>query len=74
VPMHLRNAPTGLMKELGYGAGYQHAHELADAVVDMECLPPSLAGETFYRPTRRGFEIKLGERLAEWKARRQAGN
>jgi putative ATPase len=42
VPMHLRNAPTGLMKELGYGAGYQHAHELADAVVDMECLPPSL--------------------------------
>lgn len=71
VPLHLRNAPTRLMKDLGYSAGYQHAHQQPDAVVDMECLPPSLAGETFYEPTNRGFEIRLRERLAELSARRK---
>jgi putative ATPase len=71
VPLHLRNAPTRLMKDLGYSAGYQHAHQQPDAVVDMECLPPSLAGETFYEPVNRGFEIRLRERLAELSARRK---
>lgn len=71
VPLHLRNAPTALMKNLGYSAGYQHAHQQPDAVVDMECLPPGLAGEKFYEPTNRGFEIRLRERLAELSARRK---
>lgn len=71
VPLHLRNAPTRLMKDLGYSAGYQHAHQQPDAVVDMECLPPSLAGQTFYEPVNRGFEIRLRERLAELSARRK---
>lgn len=71
VPLHLRNAPTALMKTLGYSAGYQHAHQQPDAVVDMECLPPGLAGEKFYEPTNRGFEIRLRERLAELSARRK---
>jgi putative ATPase len=71
VPLHLRNAPTRLMKDLGYSAGYQHAHQQPDAVVDMECLPPGLAGEKFYEPTNRGFEIRLRERLAELSARRK---
>jgi putative ATPase len=65
VPMHLRNAPTRLMKEMGYAAGYKHAHKETDAVTDMECMPASLAGTTFYEPTDRGFEKRLREHL-EW--------
>jgi putative ATPase len=65
VPMHLRNAPTGLMKEWGYGAGYQHAHNYQDAVPGMECLPASLAGRQYYFPTERGVEKRIAERLAE---------
>lgn len=65
VPLHLRNAPTRLMKELGYGHGYRHAHQEQDAVTDMPCLPESLAGAAFYKPTGRGFEQKLMERV-EW--------
>ncbi len=65
VPMHLRNAPTKLMKGMGYGAGYKHAHQFADAVTGMECLPPSLAGREFYQPTDRGVEKKIAERLRE---------
>ena len=65
VPMHLRNAPTKLMKGMGYGAGYKHAHQYADAVTGMECLPPSLAGREFYQPTDRGVEKKIAERLRE---------
>ncbi|MGH9585288.1 MAG: replication-associated recombination protein A, partial [Bryobacteraceae bacterium] len=65
VPLHLRNAPTRLMKELGYGRGYRHAHREQDAVTDMPCLPDSLAGAVFYRPAGRGFEQKLKERL-DW--------
>ncbi|MDX2266609.1 MAG: replication-associated recombination protein A [Bryobacter sp.] len=71
VPLHLRNAPTKLMKELGYSAGYQHAHEAADAVVGMECLPAPLAGSEFFRPTNHGWEARLRERLAELKAKKQ---
>jgi putative ATPase len=65
VPMNLRNAPTGYMKQWGYGEGYQHAHNFEDAVVDMECLPPSLAGRQYYFPTDRGLEKRIAERLEE---------
>ena len=65
VPLHLRNAPTGLMKAVGYARGYQHAHSEVDAVTDMECLPGNLLGVRFYKPVNRGFEIKLREKM-EW--------
>jgi putative ATPase len=65
VPMHLRNAPTKAMKEWGYAAGYQHAHDFEDALSDMECLPPSLAGRQWYFPTARGTEKRIQERLEE---------
>ena len=66
VPLHLRNAPTTLMKQLDYGKGYQYAHEQRDAIADMECLPPSLAGRKYYRPTDRGFEKEIKRRLDGW--------
>ena len=65
VPFHLRNAPTRLMKEMGYSKGYKHAHKEEDAITDMSCLPDSLAGSQFYEPTDRGFEKNLRERL-QW--------
>jgi putative ATPase len=65
VPLHLRNAPTKLMKEVGYSKGYEHAHQNRDAITPMSCLPESLAGMNFYQPTQRGFERNLSERL-EW--------
>jgi putative ATPase len=65
VPMHLRNAPTGLMKAWGYGRGYQHAHNFEDALPTMECLPSSLAGRRYYLPTDRGSEKRIGERMEE---------
>jgi len=67
VPLHIRNAPTRLMKELGYGAGYQYAHDAPDARVDQDDLPESLRGRQYYRPTDRGLEADLGRRLAEWR-------
>jgi putative ATPase len=72
VPFHLRNAPTGAMKQWGYGAGYQHAHQFADALPDMECLPESLAGTRFYEPSGRGAEEQIALRLEEIRARRKA--
>jgi putative ATPase len=65
VPLHLRNAPTGLMKNIGYGKGYQYAHEYEDKVTDMQCLPDNLVGRTYYRPTDQGFEQRLRQRLDE---------
>ena len=65
VPLHLRNAPTPLMKQFGYAQAYQHAHKFQDAVTDMECLPPSLAGRRYYFPTDRGLEKRIAERLDE---------
>lgn len=70
VPMHLRNAPTKAMKAWGYGSGYQHAHEFEDAVNQMECLPESLAGRSWYHPTDRGLEKRIKERLEEIRALR----
>jgi putative ATPase len=65
VPMNLRNAPTRAMKAWGYGEGYQHAHKFEDAIVAMDCLPPSLAGRRYYHPTDRGMEKRIAERLEE---------
>ena len=66
VPLHIRNAPTGLMRDLGYGTGYRYAHDAPDARVDQEHLPDALRGRRYYRPTDRGLEAELGRRLAEW--------
>jgi putative ATPase len=66
VPLHLRNAPTRLMKELDYGKGYRYAHNEADAVADMSCLPPALEGRKYYEPKERGFEKEIKRRLDGW--------
>lgn len=71
VPLHLRNAPTGLMKSLGYGKGYKYAHDYADAHVDQEHFPPNLLGRRYYEPTDRGFEATIRDRLA-WRDNLQA--
>ncbi len=68
VPLHLRNAPTKLMKELAYGKGYAYAHEEAEGVADMTCLPPALEGRRYYLPTDRGFEKEIKRRLDGWEA------
>ncbi len=65
VPLHLRNAPTKLMKSLEYGKNYQYAHDVEDKVAAMACLPPSLAGRRYYEPTEEGRERQLAARLAE---------
>jgi putative ATPase len=67
VPLHIRNAPTALMKGLGYGAGYQYAHDAPDARVDQEHLPDALRARQYYRPTDRGLEAEIGRRLADWR-------
>jgi putative ATPase len=63
VPLHLRNAPTGFMKKIGYGKGYKYAHDYPDAIVDQEHLPEPLRGKRFYSPTDRGFEQTVRERM-----------
>lgn len=65
VPLHLRNAPTRLMKDLNYGKDYQYAHDVEGRVADMVCLPPSLAGRQYYIPTSEGRERQLGQRMEE---------
>jgi putative ATPase len=65
VPLHLRNAVTGLMKNVGYGDGYKYAHDFDDKVTDMSCLPDNLAGRSYYKPTDQGFEQRLRARLDE---------
>ena len=71
VPLHIRNAPTPLMKDLGYGKGYQYAHNYDDALTDMSCLPESLADAKYYEPTDRGFEQQIAERLRQWQRKKQ---
>jgi putative ATPase len=66
VPLHLRNAPTKLMKDLEYGKGYQYAHNEEDAIADMSCLPPALADRKYYTPKERGFEKEIKRRLDGW--------
>ena len=73
VPAHLRNAPTRLMKELGFGDGYVYAHDTADGIAEMSCLPDDLRGTDYYRPGTRGFEKELADRMEQirrWHERR----
>src|SRR5262249_10463938 len=65
VPLHLRNPVTGLMRHIGYGRGYQYAHDTQEKITDMPCLPESLLGRTYYRPTDQGFEQRLRQRIEE---------
>ena len=72
VPLHLRNAPSGLMAHLGYGKGYEYAHDAPEALVDQEHLPDALKGRIYYRPTDRGLEAEIAQRLARWRNWRQS--
>jgi putative ATPase len=77
VPLHLRNAPTKLMKELDYGKGYLYAHNEEDKVADMDCLPDALLGRSYYHPTQEGHEKLLAQRMEEIrriKARKHGGS
>jgi putative ATPase len=77
VPLHLRNAPTKLMKQLDYGKGYQYAHDDPEGTADMDCLPESLAGKKYYKPTERGFEKEIKRRIDGWaeiKRKRRSGH
>ncbi|HKV80886.1 MAG TPA: replication-associated recombination protein A [Candidatus Sulfotelmatobacter sp.] len=74
VPLHLRNAPTRLMKGLGYGKGYQYAHDLESKVADMQCLPDNLRGRVYYQPTNEGIEKRIRERMEEIKRQRSQAN
>ena len=72
VPLVIRNAPTKLMKDLGYGKGYQYAHDTESKLTAMECLPPSLVGKTYYKPGTKGNEIRFKERLEKIKVWKKA--
>jgi putative ATPase len=75
VPFHIRNAPTKLMKELGYGKGYEYAHNAAEAYIPQEYLPDALRDAELYSPGRFGFEKEIAKRMAWWadlRARAQA--
>ena len=75
VPLHLRNAPTKLMKQLDYGKHYEYAHNEEDAITGMDCLPSSLKGRQYYQPTTRGYEKTISKRLSAWKeVKRQKRN
>jgi putative ATPase len=63
VPVHLRNAPTALMKDIGYGEGYRYAHDFDEGIIGQQNLPENLAGRKYYEPTNRGLEIEIGKRL-----------
>ena len=74
VPLHLRNAVTGLMANVGYGKGYQYAHNADEKLTDMDCLPEGLRGRRYYQPTEQGFEKRLKEKMQaieEWKRKRR---
>ncbi len=74
VPLHIRNAPTKLMKELDYGRGYRYAHDEAEGVAAMSCLPDHLEGRRYYEPTDRGLEAKIKEALERARAIRKSGD
>jgi putative ATPase len=73
VPLHIRNAPTGLMKELGYGKGYRYAHDSPDAYLPQEYLPDELRGTAFYRPGGFGYEKRVAERMEWWERKKREG-
>ena len=72
VPLHIRNAPTGLMKDLGYGAGYQYAHDSEQAYIPQEYLPEALRGSSWYEPTDFGYEKTIKERMEWWQKLKQS--
>ncbi len=74
VPMHIRNAPTGLMKQLGYGKGYQYAHDSPEAYLPQEYLPDVLKGTAFYRPGGFGYEKRVAERMEWWEKKKREGD
>ena len=65
VPLHIRNAPTKLMKELNYGKGYQYAHDYSNKITDMQCLPDNIKTHRYYYPTNQGTEAKVIKRLEQ---------
>ena len=71
VPLHIRNAVTNLMKQVGYGKGYQYAHDLENKVADMECMPDNLRGREYFHPTAEGKEKLLRQRMEELKQRKE---
>jgi putative ATPase len=71
VPLHIRNAVTKLMKQVGYGKGYQYAHDLDEKVADMDCLPDNLRGRQYYHPTSEGKEKLLAQRIDELRRLRE---
>jgi putative ATPase len=73
VPLHIRNAPTRLMKEMGYGKGYKYAHDLDDKVADMDCLPESLAGRQYFHPQDVGEEAEIKRRLEDVEEKKKSG-
>jgi len=74
VPLHIRNAPTRLMKDIGYGKGYQYAHDFEDAYVPQDYLPDKLKGEVYYRPTTRGHEKVIKDGIEKWRKLRESTN
>ena len=77
VPLNIRNGVTQLMRNEGYGAGYQYAHDAEEKLTDMQCLPDSLEGREYYSPTDQGTEAKYAERLHQikaWKAAKRSEN
>jgi putative ATPase len=72
VPMHIRNAPTPLMRGLGYGEGYRYPHNYQDAIVEQDYLPESLSGKTYYEPSERGYEARIRDYLTRVKQARAA--
>lgn len=74
VPKHIRNAPTKLMKELGYGAGYQYAHSVPEGYLPQDYLPDEIADATFYEPTGFGFEKEIAKRIEWWRQLREKGD
>jgi putative ATPase len=73
VPLHIRNAPTRLMKDLGYSEGYKYAHDYPDAHVPQDYLPDGLKGRRYYRPTDRGYEKIISERIERWRRSMRPG-
>jgi putative ATPase len=70
VPLHIRNAPTKLMEDLGYGKDYKYPHDYPDHFVEEEYLPENLKGRTYYRPTEQGFEKEIKKRLEYWRRKK----
>jgi putative ATPase len=74
VPLHIRNAPTHLMKQLGYSKGYKYAHDYTDAQVAQDYLPDALKGRRYYHPTDRGYEKIIADRLDLWRRKKTTGS